>query len=227
MNKWLPIVACISLTGCLSTVVNIDNQPAASSNSAATASTIAVPVDNVKQNQETFRPVYNPYIATTPSMEEEEEPAKYVYSPNKHHKQLNDYVDQLALLLSDTMLLSEEPRIAVTSFVELNQSLQSTNQLGNQLSEGLMLALQRFGFLTVDFKVMDSVKIASSGDYSFSRALPELNNRLAADHVLSGSLIYRDKGVEIQARVVNLKNKSLAASARTMIPYYVLQDIQL
>lgn len=226
MNKWFPIAACISLTGCLSTVVNIDNQPASSSMS--TASTVVPPIQQIEQQQDAFRPVYNtPMAMFAPAMEEEELPARYVYSPNQHHKQLNDYVDQLALSLSDTMLVSEEPTIAVTSFVELNQSLQSTNQLGNQLSEGLMLALQRFGFLTVDFKVMDNVKIASSGDYSFSRALPELNNRLSADHVLSGSLIYREQGVEIQARVVNLKNKSLAASARTVVPYYVLQHIQL
>jgi TolB-like protein len=226
MSKWFPIAACISLTGCLSTVVNIDNQ--AASSSMSTASTVAPPIQHTEQQQDSFRPVYNTQMAMfAPTMEEEEQPARYVYSPNQHHKQLNDYVDQLALSLSDTMLVSEEPTIAVTSFVELNQSLQSTNQLGNQLSEGLMLALQRFGFLTVDFKVMDNVKIASSGDYSFSRALPELNNRLSADHVLSGSLIYREQGVEIQARVVNLKNKSLAASARTVIPYYVLQHIQL
>jgi TolB-like protein len=225
MNKWLPIAVCMSLTGCLSTVVNIDNQPASSSVSAAKSST---PASSPSQGEADGHFVYNQQMVMgAPKMDEEIEPSTNVYAPLKHHKQLNDYVDQLALSLSDTMLVAEEPTIAVTSFVELNQSLQSTNQLGNQLSEGLMVALQRFGFLTVDFKVMDNVKIASGGDYSFSRALPELNNRLSADHVLSGSLIYREQGVEIQARVVNLKNKSLAASARTIIPYYVLQDIQL
>lgn len=229
MNKWLPIVACISLSGCLSTVVNIDNQPASSSASSTSAPSSITPIASNASvaTADQYHPVYSTKMMMASQMEEEDEPSHYVYAPLKHHKQLNDYVDQLALSLSDSMLVSEEPTIAVTSFVELNQSLQSTNQLGNQLSEGLMIALQRFGFLTVDFKVMDNVKIASSGDYSFSRALPELNNRLSADHVLSGSLIYRDKGVEIQARVVNLKNKALAASARTMIPYYVLQDIQL
>jgi TolB-like protein len=219
MKKWLSIAACMTLTGCLSTVMNEDT-------SKAKTSTLAAAAPAQTSNQGPF--VYHDQMTLAESQTDEiEEPSHKVYTPHNHHKQLNDYVDQLALSLSDSMLVTEEPTIAVTSFVELNQSLQKTNQLGNQLSEGLMLALQRFGFLTVDFKVMDNVKISNSGDYSFSRALPELNSRLSADHVLSGSLIYREQGVEIQARVVNLKNKALAASARTMIPYYVLQDIQL
>ncbi|MFC0118826.1 FlgO family outer membrane protein [Pseudoalteromonas xiamenensis] len=215
MKKLLVALILPSLTGCLSTIVNIDNQPQSTTPSVMTMQPTVV--DNTEM----------PLVADMDEESQEEAREQYVFSPNKHHKQLNDYVEQLALSLSDSLVASETPTIAVSSFVELNHSLQSTNQLGNQLSEGLLQALQRFGFVTIDFKVMDNIKIAGEGDFSFSRSLDELNKNLSADHVLSGSLIYRQQGVEIQARVVNLKNKALAASARTVVPYYVLQDIHL
>ncbi|WP_462150913.1 FlgO family outer membrane protein [Pseudoalteromonas xiamenensis] len=215
MKKLLVALILPSLTGCLSTIVNIDNQPQSTTPSVMTMQPTVV--DNTEM----------PIVADMDEESQEEAREQYVFSPNKHHKQLNDYVEQLALSLSDSLVASETPTIAVSSFVELNHSLQSTNQLGNQLSEGLLQALQRFGFVTIDFKVMDNIKIAGEGDFSFSRSLDELNKNLSADHVLSGSLIYRQQGVEIQARVVNLKNKALAASARTVVPYYVLQDIHL
>ncbi|MFC3031866.1 FlgO family outer membrane protein [Pseudoalteromonas fenneropenaei] len=198
-------VVALLLSGCLTTV-NIDNQH--------TAPQVMNNAPAPMLNQQLVEP-------------EAEPPAQYTFTPRKHHKQLNDYIEQLALTLSDSIAASNDPTIAVTSFVELNQSLQHTNQLGNQLSEGLMSALQRFGFITVDFKVMNDIKITDRGDFGFSRQLSELNHDLHADHVLSGSLIYRQQGVEIQARVVNLKSKALAASARTVVPYYVLQDIAL
>ncbi|WP_462165233.1 FlgO family outer membrane protein [Pseudoalteromonas xiamenensis] len=215
MKKLLVALILPSLTGCLSTIVNIDNQP------QSTTPTVMTMQPTVVDNTEM------PIVADMDEESQEEAREQYVFSPSKHHKQLNDYVEQLALSLSDSLVASETPTIAVSSFVELNHSLQSTNQLGNQLSEGLLQALQRFGFVTIDFKVMDNIKIAGEGDFSFSRSLDELNKNLSADHVLSGSLIYRQQGVEIQARVVNLKNKALAASARTVVPYYVLQDIHL
>ncbi|CCQ10726.1 hypothetical protein PALB_15930 [Pseudoalteromonas luteoviolacea B = ATCC 29581] len=215
MKKIVLIFASFSLSGCLSTMLNMD-----------TASTAK------------YQPNYVAPIDTATTMSSEpdaqvgeEDDAKnqanLIYAPQTHHKLLNHYVEQLALSLSDTLVSSETPTIAVSSFVELNQSLQTTNQLGNQLSEGLMLAMQQFGFMTVDYKVMDNIKIGRRGDYSFSRSVDELNHELTADHVLSGSLIYRPQGVEVQARIVNLRSKALAASARTVVPYYVLQDIQL
>ncbi|WMN59353.1 FlgO family outer membrane protein [Pseudoalteromonas xiamenensis] len=215
MKKLLVALILPSLTGCLSTIVNIDNQPQSTTPSVMTMQPTVV--DNAEM----------PIAADMEGDSLEEAREQYVFSPSKHHKQLNDYVEQLALSLSDSLMVSETPTIAVSSFVELNHSLQSTNQLGNQLSEGLLQALQRFGFVTIDFKVMDNIKVAGEGDFSFSRSLDELNKNLSADHVLSGSLIYRQQGVEIQARVVNLKSKALAASARTVVPYYVLQDIHL
>ncbi|MFM9597580.1 FlgO family outer membrane protein, partial [Streptomyces scabiei] len=57
------------------------------------------------------------------------------FTPLKHHKTLVNYVEQMALDLVDTMQSEQDIAIAVTSFVDLDASLNNSSQLGNQLSE--------------------------------------------------------------------------------------------
>jgi len=156
------------------------------------------------------------------------DPTKFM--PNKHHKTLASYVEQMALRMTDNMqVLPENAAIAVTSFVDLDSSLNTASQLGNQLSETFMNQLQKFGYTAVDFKTVDLITASNQGDFAFTRDTRKLTSKNIASHVLSGTLIYRENGVVVNARVINIKNKRLVASSRVFIPLYVLnkEDIYL
>ncbi|MEL0640637.1 FlgO family outer membrane protein [Pseudoalteromonas aliena] len=160
--------------------------------------------------------------------EKYDDPTKFM--PNKHHKTLASYVEQMALKITDNMQVSpENTAIAVTSFVDLDSSLNTASQLGNQLSETFMNQLQKFGYTAVDIKTADLITVSNQGDFAFTRDAHRLTNQDIASHVLSGTLIYRENGVVVNARVINIQNKRLAASSRIFIPFYVLnkEDIYL
>ena len=167
-------------------------------------------------------------------MQQNDEQEQYAdttqFNPNKHHKSLVNYVEQMALDLTDTMQVApQDAAIAVTSFVDLDASLNTASQLGNQLSETFIHQLQKFGYSAVDFKTANLITVNNQGDFTFTRDTRKLAGTNIASHVLSGTLIYRAYGVVINARVINIENKRLAASSRTFIPLYVLnkEDIYL
>ncbi|MDN3404594.1 MULTISPECIES: FlgO family outer membrane protein [Pseudoalteromonas] len=174
---------------------------------------------------------FNQIMAQMQRNDEQEQYADTTqFNPNKHHKSLVNYVEQMALDLTDTMQVApQDAAIAVTSFVDLDASLTTASQLGNQLSETFIHQLQKFGYSAVDFKTANLITVNKQGDFAFTRNTRKLAGTSIASHVLSGTLIYREDGVEINARVIDIQSKRLAASSRTFIPLYVLnkEDIYL
>ena len=146
------------------------------------------------------------------------------FTPLKHHKTLVNYVEQMALDLVDTMQSEQDIAIAVTSFVDLDASLNNSSQLGNQLSESFIHQLQQFGYGVVDFKTTDQILVNQRGDFVFSRDIENLANKRIASHVLSGTLIYRSSGVEVNTRVIDVQSKRVIASSQKLLPYYVLNN---
>ncbi|TMN74651.1 flagellar biosynthesis protein FlgO [Pseudoalteromonas sp. S1727] len=149
------------------------------------------------------------------------------FTPNKHHKTLVNYVEQMALDLVDTMQTELDVSIAVTSFVDLDASLNNSSQLGNQLSESFIHQLQKFGYGIVDFKTTDHIAMTARGDFVFSRDIEQLADKHIASHVLSGTLIYRSNGVEVNARIIDINSKRVIASSNKTLPYYVLNNADI
>lgn len=145
-----------------------------------------------------------------------------VYYPQSHHVKLESYVEQMALDLVDTMVSEQAINIAVASFVNLDRSLQVSTQLGNQLSETFIHQLQKFGYGVVDFKTTNQVAVTGYGDFVFSRDIKQLTGDRIASHVLSGTLLYRVNGVEVNARVIDIESKRVIASSTKLVPTYVI-----
>ncbi|MCF6434653.1 MULTISPECIES: FlgO family outer membrane protein [Pseudoalteromonas] len=149
------------------------------------------------------------------------------FNPSQHHLRLANYVEQMALDLVDTMNSEQDISIAVASFVDFDNNLRTTNQLGNQLAETFIHQLQKFGYGVVDFKTANSVSVTSSGDFSFSREVKALTNQRIASHILSGTMIYRSMGVEVNARVIDIDSKQVIATSTKLLPHYVLQSANI
>lgn len=155
------------------------------------------------------------------------------FTPIKHHKTLVNYVEQMALDLVDTLESEAQDNnsinIAVTTIVDLDASLNKSNQLGNQIAESFIHQLQKFGYGVVDFKTMSTIDVSNRGDFVLSRDIEKLSESSMANYVLAGTLIYRPNGVAVNTRVINVHSKHVVATSRKLIPLYVLnkEDIHL
>ncbi|XOV81296.1 MAG: FlgO family outer membrane protein [Aestuariibacter sp.] len=146
------------------------------------------------------------------------------YQPRYTHKLLNDYAEQITMqLMQKAKKLMTHSTLGVGSFVMLNKNLQTTSVLGNQLAESFMNEIQSYGVSVVDFKTMDGVTVADNGDYIFSRfgslSDPDM------DYVLSGTLQQSQRGVQVNARIIQLNDKVVVASAKGFIPHFVVSSL--
>lgn len=99
---------------------------------------------------------------------------------------LDFFVDSMTedLMKSNTSVTARTP-IAVTSFVDL-QNMDTTNWLGNSVTEGFIHQLQQRGFQVVDFKTTGSIQVTHQGDFAFSRDWKDLAQQQEIQYVLTG-----------------------------------------
>ncbi|SEA45522.1 FlgO family outer membrane protein [Alkalimonas amylolytica] len=140
-------------------------------------------------------------------------------------KRLQHYVDQLAYQLAQSDAIQGQ-RIAISSFVELDESLSQTTPLGNQLAELLRTALPQHGIAVVEHKLTSQLWVGPQGDLALSRDTRLLARQLQMDAILTGTLISTERGMEVQARVVQLDAQTISSSASAFIPHLVLNQIR-
>lgn len=153
---------------------------------------------------------------------------QYSYQPAYTHKDLSEYAEQLAMSLEHSLHQQDagKLRVGVASFVHFDHSLQHSDILGNQLAELLIVELQHLGFQVVDFRNTGQLQVNWSGDYVFSRDAAELAQAQQLGYVLSGTMLSKNNGVKVNARMLNMQNNGVVASAKVLIPSFVVQDLQ-
>ena len=139
----------------------------------------------------------------------------------QHFKLLDEYAEQLAADLASGVHGPVRAGIAVASFVYLDSELKTTSVLGNQFSESLIHELQRYNLPMVDTKVSRRLKVTNSGDFIFSRASHELTRKQNYGYVLSGTMLKEARGILIQSRIINIRNKQVLTTATKFIPNLV------
>lgn len=146
-------------------------------------------------------------------------PATAKFKPLSHHKTIADYVESLSLTLVEGFRGEmSQSQVMITSFVSLDQSLQHSNQLGNQLAEQSFSQLHQFGMNVVERNLAEVVNADNSALF---RQKNLVNSK--ASHVLTGTLIHRNDGVEVNARIVDVNTKLSVANAKQLIPYYIIK----
>jgi TolB-like protein len=144
-----------------------------------------------------------------------------LFEPRYHNKQLNDYAQQMVL---NFKINKELPgSIAVTSFVEFDQTLTKTNNLGNQLAEAFLIEMRQAGYTVEDINALGGVVVNHYGNFSFSRQEDFLQDNFCC--VLSGNLIYQSNGVLVNSKLFNIDTKNLIAASSLVIPYFVIEHL--
>lgn len=148
------------------------------------------------------------------------------YSPHYSHKKLHDYAEQIAMnLMSKAKMLNIDTKLAVASFVNLDSSLRTSSVLGNQLAESFINEMQAYGVSVVDFKLMPQIVVTESGDFVFTRSAMEMMTNSQMDYVLTGTLQQNEKGVLVNARIVNFDSQVVVSSATGFIPHFIVSSL--
>jgi len=137
---------------------------------------------------------------------------------------INDVVKGLAYqMLESSTFVNPKTPIAVASFVDL-KNLESTNWLGNQLSESFVHEMQRHGLVVIDFKTTGHIRVTEDGDYVFSRDWKELPERQIIDYVVTGTMMQQESGILVNARMIGMQSRVVVATAQSFIPAWVVGD---
>ncbi len=136
------------------------------------------------------------------------------YSSSSISSMINEVVGALSMQLTKNKNFTdiENKIIAIEPFVSL-EDLKSTNRMSYILSENLIHEMQVRGYQIVDFKTMNVMKIK------------ELKASLEVDYILSGTYVKYQKGIVINARIIDLKTYVVLSSAQIFIPRRVVRRI--
>lgn len=140
-------------------------------------------------------------------------------------KRLQHYAEQLAYQLTTSEQLVGQ-RIVISSFVDLDEGLNQSNPLGNQLSEILRTVLPHYGVVVIEHKLTKALWIGPQGDFALSRDARMLARQLPMDAILTGTMIATERGMEIHARVVAVDTQQISSTASGFIPHTVLNQIR-
>ncbi|MBY0417885.1 MAG: hypothetical protein K2W88_07475 [Pararheinheimera sp.] len=151
---------------------------------------------------------------------------QYALAPQFHmsRKSLSDYVSQLAFKLAGNQQLAGN-RIGVASFVFFDEQLEQTSSVGNQLAEELSTVLPNYGARVIEYKLTREITVSPTGDLSLSRNTRKLRDSQGMDYVLTGTMVPTRRGLQINSRVVSTRDNVVIASATTLIPAMVLQQL--
>lgn len=140
---------------------------------------------------------------------------------------VNHYVQSMMHdLAANLEVLSTTFSVGVTSFIYLDGDYQQGDLLGNQLSEAFMHEATQFGMAVTDFKTTDYIRVTPTGDFTFSRDFLELTQQYPISVVLGGTMVRHQGGVMVNARMINVNDKKVLASAQTFIPQNVVQALK-
>ncbi len=142
-----------------------------------------------------------------------------LYQTNLHFQLLSEYTEQMAAdLQRDLAGAHIEDPIFVSSFVYFDSTLRKTSALGNQLAEYFINDLQEIGLPVVDHKLTDILTVNAHGDFVLARDQNLFTSKIDVGYVLVGTLVENDRGVIINARLVNFKTNKVVASTSKFMP---------
>jgi TolB-like protein len=187
---------------------------------------------NAQQNHHT--PASTSYIITEPVSDNQQTKPDYILAAYPvssrlyaSYKQLDDYVAQLAMqLYHNSATPIAHAKVAVAGFAELTPGRNRLHPLGNALAERFLQQMPRYGVIMVDHKLTGGIKLTADGDAVFSNRAGQVAANQQIDYILSGTVQQNQHGAQVNVRIMNLKNKTVLASASQLIPQFLLDNNQ-
>lgn len=115
------------------------------------------------------------------------------------------------------------PRLAVTSFVDTD-TYENAGYLGRALAEYFTHELAARAFEVTEFKLTGAMSVSKDGEYILSRNWKKIAPDTKVKYLLGGTLTRNDRGVVAVARIIDMQNRHIIASATNIIPYSYLPE---
>lgn len=145
---------------------------------------------------------------------------------NQHSVLLSEYIEQISnKLIANLSNETKHAVVGITSFVDFSNDLGTLTPVGNIVAEHFTTELFQNGFTVSDYKVKSAISVTPQGDFVFSRNADKLGSSESMTHVLTGTIMYQQTGLLINARIVNFDNKWVISTASGFIPYFILDTV--
>ncbi len=109
---------------------------------------------------------------------------------------------------------SRSQSTVITSFVNLN-NLAETSALGRLIGEHLMHELQMRGWPITDLRLTRDLIINETGEFSLSRDMKRLREKLPAVNVVTGTYTVTNDGLLLSVRIIELGTGHVVSTAQT------------
>ncbi|GAB2996912.1 FlgO family outer membrane protein [Psychrosphaera aestuarii] len=145
------------------------------------------------------------------------------YEPSRQGQSFHYHVEQLARqLLNTTNQFNVSQPILVGTFLPSDTLSMETNRsiapFGIQIQESLVTFLTQAGLKVTEFKVQTQADIAPTADIFMSRNVNSLEKNVTADYLLVGHYIQQENELIVNARLIDLSDKTVVAAATDYIP---------
>jgi len=125
--------------------------------------------------------------------------------------------------MADQLLYNYESQfhnesIALTSLVDLNNH-QSTNWLGQTISEQFIHELHIRKLRVVDFKLTGNIQVTKEGEFAMTRDWKKLNKDVSVTRILTGTMSRNEEGVILNIRIVNASSSVVESTSSAFIPH--------
>lgn len=144
-----------------------------------------------------------------------------VFSKKEHiHVDLNNAVIDLGnQLFANKIATRQRKKIAITSFVDLNQ-LNKTTTFGRVLGESMINELHVRGFRVSDFRGQDAISINATGEFHITRDIAKVKPKIANSYILVGTYSLFDyDSIAINTRLINFDTGEVISSGRIVYAY--------
>lgn len=125
---------------------------------------------------------------------------------------------------TDLTQFSQNP-VAITSFVNL-EDFDESSRISEILVENLIHELQVRGHKVIDFKMMPYIRVTPKGDFVRSREVDELIKKQNINIVLTGTYVYHNDGLVVNARMMEFASGVVVSSAQGSVPGWYVDAVE-
>ena len=145
------------------------------------------------------------------------------YVPANGEGTIHYHVEKLARQLFDTTNAFDVSRpMVVGTFLPADQlsgeHKSAMSPYGIQIQESFATFATQAGLNIVEFKTLPRVEVTSSADVMMSRKVEDLDPRIKADYMLTGTYMQQESSLVVNVRLIRVFDKTIIAAATDYLP---------
>lgn len=145
------------------------------------------------------------------------------YRPSSHEGNLHNHVERLARQLFDTAnVIDVTSTVAIGTFLPAKTlQLDKDSELSAislQLQESFSTLVTQVGLTVIEYKSLPGVMVTDNADIMLSRDVTKLGGGVSVQYLLTGNYIQQENSLIVNAKLINVLDKSLVAAATDYVP---------